>query len=226
LDKLRREYARVCDFDLGSVAKDVEHADHDWPAKKGALDERLQALRDIPKQAETQWKATEAVREAASRGKAGGNQLATLIETDDDLVRDATATASKAGELQSLSGQLYYSWDKLLTDLDDSRYGSDQVFRERIKTVRTHFIDVASKKTETTSDEHWVNVSEPQFRAVQNDLGMAIAHKDAGLFDSEAQTTAQPAGFAYIAPESQGSNRYGYWDHSSGHSVGPGCRST
>jgi hypothetical protein len=219
LDKLRREYARVCDFDLGPVAKDVEHADHDWPAKKDALDERLQALRDIPKQAETQWKATEAVREAASRGKAGGNQLATLIETDDDLVRDATAMASKAGELQSLPGQLYYSWDKLLTDLEDSRYGSDQVFRERIETVRTHFIDVASKKTETTSDEHWVNVSEPQFRAVQNDLGMAIAHKDAGLFDSEAQTTAQPAGFAYIAPESQGSNQYGYWDHSSGHSV-------
>jgi len=48
---------------------------------------------------------------------------------------------------------------------------------------------------------------------------VAIAHKDAGLFDSEAQTTAQPAGFAYIAPESQGSNQYGYWDHSSGHSV-------
>jgi len=44
---------------------------------------------------------------------------------------------------------------------------------------------------------------------------MAIAHKDAGLFDSEAQTTAQPAGFAYIAPESQGSNQYGYWTHAS-----------
>jgi hypothetical protein len=156
---------------------------------------------------------------AMNRRKTGGNQLATLIETDDDLARDATAMASKAGELQSLSVQLYYSWDKILTDLDDSRYGSDQVFRERIKTVRTQFIDVASKKIETTSDEQWLNVSEPQFRAVQNDLGMAIAHKDAGLFDSEAQTTPQPAGFAYIAPESQGSNQYGYWDDSSGHSV-------
>ena len=58
------EYATVCDFDLAPATKDVEHADHDWPAKKSALDERLQALRDIPKQAETQWKATEAVREA------------------------------------------------------------------------------------------------------------------------------------------------------------------
>ena len=126
---------------------------------------------------------------------------------------------AKAAELQSMCGQLYDSWDKILTDLDDSRYGDDQVFRERIKTVRTHLVDVASKKRETTSEERWTNVSEPQFHAVQNDLGMAIAHKDAGLFDYEAETTAQPAGFAYIAPESQGSNQYGYWDHSSGHSV-------
>ncbi len=219
LAKMRREYATVSDFDLTPVTSDVEHADNDWPAKKSALDERLQALDDIPKQAKTEWQATEAAREAASSGKASGSQLATLIETDDDLARDATAMSSKAAELQSLSGQLYYAWDKILADLDDSRYGRDQVFRERINTVRTHFVDVPSKKTETTSDEHWVNVSEAQFRAVQNDLGMAIAHKDAGLFDSEAQTTPQPAGFAYIAPESQGSNQYGYWDHSSGHSV-------
>ncbi len=220
LAKLQREYATLCDFDLAPAASDVEHADRDWPAKKSALDQHLQALRDIPKQAETEWKATEAAREAASSGKANGNQVATLIETDQDLARDGTAIASKAGELQSLSRQLYDAWDKILTDLDDSHYGSDdQVFRERINMVRTHFLDVASKKTETTSDEHWVNVSEPQFRAVQNDLGMAIAHKDAGLFDSEAQTMPQPAGFAYIAPESQGSNQYGYWDHAGGHSV-------
>jgi hypothetical protein len=104
-------------------------------------------------------------------------------------------------------------------DLDESRYDREEAFRERIKTVRTHLIDVASKKGQTSSEERWVNVSEPQFRSVENDLGMAIAHKDAGLFDSEAQTTPQPAGFAYIAPEAQGANEYGYWDHSGGHSV-------
>jgi hypothetical protein len=219
LDKMRQEYAIVHSFDLAPVTKDVAQADHDWPTKKGALDERLDALRVIPKQAETEWNATEALRDAASSAKPSGSQLATLIQTDDDLGQDARTMAVKAAELQSLCGQLYDSWDKILTDLDDSRYGSDELFRERIKTVRTHFVDIASKKTETTSDERWTNVSEPQFRSVQNDLGMAIAHKDAGLFDSEADTTAQPAGFAYIAPESQGSNQYGFWDHSSGHSV-------
>ena len=219
LDKMQREYVSLCKFDLTLVTKHVERAGDDWPAKKAALEERLEALRQVPKEAETQWSATEAVREAASNGKLGANQLATLIHTNDTLASETSTMAAKTAELEGLCGQLYDSWDKILTDLDDSRYGSDQLFRERIKTVRTHFIDVVSKKTEITSNEHWVNVSEPEFRAVQNDLGMAIAHKDAGLFDSEAQTTPQPAGFAYIAPESQGSNQYGYWDHSSGHSV-------
>jgi hypothetical protein len=219
LDTMQREYTTITSFDLTPVTNDVQQAEHDWPAKKAALDGRLDALRGIPKQAETQWNSTEGVREAASSGKLSGSQLATLIQTDDDLAIDVSAMPSKAAELHSLCEQLYDSWDKILTDLDDSHYGDYQVFRERIKTVRTHFIDVASKTGKTTSEEHWANVSGPEFRAVQNDLGMAIAHKDAGLFDSEAQTTPQPAGFAYIASESQGSNQYGYWDHSSGNSV-------
>ena len=63
-----------------------------------------------------------------------------------------------------------------------------------------------------------MDVSPSAYRSVEKDLGMAIAHKDAGLFDSEAQTRAQPPGFAYIAPPSQGSNQYGYWTHSGGQS--------
>jgi hypothetical protein len=51
---------------------------------------------------------------------------------------------------------------------------------------------------------------------MRNDLGMAVEHKPAGKYDSEAEHVAQPAGFAYVAPYSQGSNQYGYWDHRDG----------
>src|SRR5207245_1257844 len=97
--------------------------------------------------------------------------------------------------------------------------GGDTVYSEKLKTVRTHFVDVASKKTDVSSDDKWVDVPASTYRAVENDLGMAIAHKDAGQFDSEAQNTVQPAGFAYIAPPSQGSNQYGYWSNAGGASV-------
>lgn len=216
LDKMKREYDAVHSVDLQPVAATVQKAEHDWPAKKDALETRLAAVRAIPNEAETEWSSTEAARRDASAGKISGPELATLIQADDVLSRDASSVGVKVDELRASCGQLYDSWDKILTDLDISRDAGDRLYRERIKTVSTHIIDVDSKKSETTSDEHWVDVSEPAFHAVENDLGMAIAHKDAGLFDSEAQTTPQPAGFAYIAPESQGSNQYGYWTHSGG----------
>jgi hypothetical protein len=219
LSEMNREYQAVRAADLAPVSQIVQQAEKDWPAKKGDLDNRLAALHEIQNSAETQWKSTETARADAAAGKARGAELATLIQTDDALSNDAANLTAKTEELRSLSGQLYDSWDKILTDLDVSRFEGEPIYRERIKTVRTHFTDVASHKTETTQDERWVDVPEGTYHAVENDLGMAIAHKDAGLFDSEAQTTPQPAGFAYIAPVSQGSNQYGYWTHAGGESV-------
>lgn len=219
LKKMQREYEAIGAADLEPAAKTVARADADWPSKKSALDSRLASLREIPKSAETEWHALDAVRQDAASGKATSAQLVTLVEADDTLLREKQTLESGSKELNDLSGQLYDTWNKILTDLDTGHYGEDTFYRERIKTVRTHFTDVAAKKTETHSDEHWTNVSENSFRAVENDLGMAIAHKDAGLFDSEAENTPQPAGFAYVASPSQGSNQYGYWDHSHGESV-------
>jgi len=219
LDGMNREYQAIRAVDLVPLSKTIARADADWPAKASALDSRYSTLCAIPKKAETDWSSTAAARQDAAAGKASGKQVATLIETDDTLSQEVKTLAAGQDELRSLCNQLYDSWDKILTDLDTSRYGPDTVYRERLKTVRTHFVDVASKKTETHSEEHWANVSEASFRAVENDLGMAISHKDAGLFDSEAQNTPQPPGFAYVASPAEGSNQYGYWTHSGGESI-------
>ncbi len=61
-----------------------------------------------------------------------------------------------------------------------------------------------------------MDVPQATYEADKNDLGMAIEHKSAGKYDSEAERVAQPAGFAYVAPISVGRNQYGYWDHSGG----------
>lgn len=212
---MQRELDSIRAVDLSSLSSTVEKAEHDWPAKKDTLETRLNAIRAIPQDAQQQGDATAAARQDAATGNISSPELATLIAADDMLAVDAPALQHDSAELRSLCGQLYYSWDKILTDLDVERNGRDRLYRERIKTVRTHFVDVAAHKSETSSEEGWVDVSEPAYRAVEDDLGMAIAHKDAGLFDSEAQSTPQPAGFAYVAPESQGSNQYGYWTHSS-----------
>ena len=215
LAEMQREYDQIRAADLAPVTQTVTKAEQDWPAKKDVLDSRLATLRQSSEAAETQWRTTEAARQDAMAGKATGAEIATLIQADEALGADARNLTTGANELTAQSAQLYDAWDKILVDLDTSHRGFDTVYEEKIKTVHTR---VGNKPGEVTSDEHWVDVSPSAYRSVENDLGMAIAHKDAGLFDSEAQTTAQPPGFAYIAPPSQGSNQYGYWTHSGGQS--------
>jgi hypothetical protein len=211
LAEMQREYDQVRAADLDPVTQSVTKAEQDWPAKKGVLDSRLTTLRQSSEAAETEWRTTETARQDAMAGMATGAEIATLIQANETLAADARNLTTGANELKAQSAQLYDAWDKILVDLDTSHRGFDTVYSEKIKTVHT-------KKGEVTSDERWVDVSPSAYHAVDNDLGMAIAHKDAGLFDSEAQTTAQPPGFAYIASPSQGSNQYGYWTHSGGQS--------
>ena len=213
LANMTRQREAIRSFDFAPIDKVVQKAETDWPAKKTELDKRLASLQNSSKVAIADWDSNEAVRQAAADGKAGGQQIATLVRTDEELSRTVNALHADSSELRLLCGQLYDSWDKVLTDLESVRYGPNPVYRERIKTVRTHFTDVAGNKSEISNDDRWMNVSEASYRAVENDLGMTIAHKDAGLFDSEADTTPQPAGFAYIAPASQERNQYGYWTH-------------
>jgi hypothetical protein len=118
--------------------------------------------------------------------------------------------------LQSLTGQLYTSWDKLLVDMQARGEGNAREYDQKIRTVSTHITDAAAKTGETSSGEQWVIVTRPTYEAMRGDLGMAIEHKSAGLYDSEAEHVAQPAGMAYMAPPSVGSNQYGYWDHRDG----------
>ena len=219
LATMQREYDDIHGVDLTPVAEVVQKAEQDWPAKKTALDGRLASLRQSVEAAETQWRATESARQAAAAGTAAGPAIATLIQANDALHRDDTELTHDADELRAACGQLYDSWDKILADLEVAHRDGETVYSEKVSTVRTHYVDVAAKKTEISSDNKWVNVPASSYRTVENDLGMVIAHKDAGLFDSEAQNNVQPPGFAYIASPEQGSNQYGYWSHSGGQSV-------
>lgn len=216
VDDMKRAYDSVHGFDLAPVSATVRKAEQDWPLKKDTLETRMTALHDTISAADKEWDGTAAARQDAAAGKITGPDVVTLLHAGKDFQQEASALPSEAEELSKLCGQLYNAWDKVLIDLDVEKDGRDRLYRERIKTVTTHIIDVPSHQSETSGNEAWVNVSEPAFHAVEDDLGMTIAHKDAGLFDSEAQTTPEPAGFAYIAPESQGSNQYGYWTHSGG----------
>ena len=92
--------------------------------------------------------------EQASGGVLTGPSVAALISLDDDLAHTRTSLASGTQELADLSSQLYISWDKILTDLEISHFGHENVYRERINTVRTRLLDPAANRSEVAGVAH------------------------------------------------------------------------
>ena len=213
---MEREHQAIHGFDLGPVTAAVERAASDWPDKKADLEARLASERAIVSQADAQWQSTAEARRQAATGNLAGAGAGTLLAFEDSLETSAADLPQKADELRTLSAQLYTSWDKLLVDMQARGDGNARQYDQKIRTVRTHLADAAAKTGEVTSDEQWTAVPRATYDAMRNDLGMAIAHKPAGKYDSESERVAQPAGLAYVATPSQGSNQYGYWDHRGG----------
>jgi hypothetical protein len=216
LQQMDKDYRAIHEFDLASGAAAAEKAGRDWPEKKADLDARLAAGRALAAESDRAWEASAAARRQAASGNYANLDFGALLGTADLLRNAAADLPRKAGELKSLSAQLYDSWDKVLVDLETRGIGNSKEYDQKIRTVKVHVADSSSQTGNTTSEERWVTVPRSTFQAMQNNLGMAIEHKPAGKYDSEVERTPQPAGFAYMAPPSQGSNQYGRWEHRDG----------
>jgi hypothetical protein len=213
LDEMERQQRAIEAIDLGAASAAVQKAQNDWPEKRGDLEGRLAGLRSLKSEAEGAWQSSESARRAAAAGNLAG---IAAIAGAASVLRNASAVLPRqAAELQGLTGQLYQAWDKVLVDMDVRGIGTNRSFDQKIRTVRTRLDDPAGKASSTSSDEKWEEVPRETYEAMKNNLGMAVAHKPAGKYDSEAERVAQPAGFAYVAPPGQ-SNQYGRWERSDG----------
>jgi hypothetical protein len=216
LKQMTADHETLEHADFSAITATVQRAEADWPDKKTDLEARLAALKAIPTEADKSWQATSAMRRQAESGNLAGLDYASLLTTAETLHNDTTAIPARTTELQALTSQLYVSWDKILVDLRDRHSGGTRDYEEDIRTVRTQLEDASGKKGQTTSDDSWVEVSKATYQANEKNIGMAVGHKPAGKYDTEADEVAEPAGFAYMASPSQERNQYGYWDHSNG----------
>ena len=216
LQEMDRDYHVVHGYDLAPLSATVQKAGTDWPEKKADLDARLAAERNLVSEGDRAWESTAEPRRQAAAGNLANLDYGTLLGAADQLHTAAATLPAKAGELQSLGGQLYNSWDKVLVDMETRGIGTSKEYDQKIETVKTQVADASAKAGTSSSDERWVAVPQSTYQAMQKDLGMAIEHKPAGKYDSESDRVAQPAGFAYMAPPSQGSNQYGQWEHRDG----------
>jgi hypothetical protein len=216
MQQMAKDHEALDHTDFGPITAAVQKAEADWPAKKADLDARLAALRAMPAQADTIWVSSEPLRRQAASKDLAGLDYGTLLSDVQSLHDAESALPARITELQSLSGQLYTSWDKVLVDLQDRKSGGTRDYEEKIRTVRTRYPDASGTQGETTSEEAWVEVPHGTYEVNEKNIGMAIAHKPVGKYDLEADQVPEPAGFAYMAPLSQQRNQYGYWERRDG----------
>jgi hypothetical protein len=216
--QMERDYHSIQAFDLAPLKAAVARAQSDWPEKKIDLETRLASVTGLVSQADGVWQSTTKARAEVAAGPNAGFDTGAFLSAGDQLKAAADSLPRKAAELQALSGQLYDVWDKILVDMQTRGSGSSRDYQQKIRTVRTRLPNGAAKNGTTTADEQWASVSQATFNATRYNLGMAIEHKSAGKYDFEAEHVAEPAGFAYMAPPSQGSNQYGYWENRGGQS--------
>ena len=212
---MERDYKAIHAVDLAAAAAAVQKAQADWPEKKNDLDSRLATARGILTRSDELWQSTTEARRAAAANDYNKVDFGTLFAAADTLKTGAADLPKQAEQLKTLSAQLYESWDKVLVDMETRGSGNAREYDQKIKTVRTKVADATGKAGTATSDEKWVDVSKAQYQAMEKNLGMAIEHKPAGKYETESERVAQPAGFAYMAPQGQ-SNQYGHWEQSNG----------
>jgi hypothetical protein len=212
MQQMERDYQALRAADLGAVSAAVGKAATEWPEKATDLTSRLGGLKQTVSADEALYQSTAAARKEAAAGRVATIDVGALLTAAEKLHSDAASLPAKSAELTAMTAQLGRSWDKILVDMETKGSGGDRKYQQKIRTV------TVPKDGQATSEEQWVDVTQAKFDAQKNNLGMAIEHKPLGKFDFEAERTAQPAGFAYMAPPSQQRNQYGYWDNRGGQS--------
>lgn len=205
LQAMQSSYDALHAFDVDAAAPNVTKAITDWPAKKDDLQTRIDRLKAAKVEGERLWDSTAQIRAAAGSAPADFD-YATFFSTADRLDQISRDVTSGASSLNSLAGQLYVAWDKLLLD-----YDNDHNPPGKVRVVTTKFKDASLSGGESSSEERWENLV-ARSKDPDDTVGMVFERKAAGKYDSEAERVVEPPAYARVAPPGQ-ANAYGSWQN-------------
>ncbi|MCX6599495.1 MAG: hypothetical protein NTV70_24335 [Acidobacteria bacterium] len=201
LTAMQRTHDAIAAFDVAPAAR---KAIADWPAKKGDLEARVAALVAAKAAAEATWTGSAAVRALAAQPSPKGLDYGALFQSADRLDQTQAQLTTDSKAVDTLAGQLYTNWDKLLLEVDGGR--------EKVKIVRTKFPDATLANGVVSQEEMWEPLDARLRRDRDQHAGMVVERKPAGKYDSEAERVVQAPAYAYIAPPGQ-ANSYGSWNN-------------
>lgn len=204
LASMKADYDAVQSFSPETAAAAAAKAMADWPAKKLDLEQRIAALAGAKATAAQVWESSTQAREQAAGPDSDNIDYPALFASADQLDQLERQTREGAESINTLAGQLYVNWDKLLIEVDGGK--------QKTRIVRTRYPDATLQNGVSSQEEKWEPLTHSQAEHAERNVGMAIARKPAGKYDSEAESGVQAPGYAYIAPPGQ-ANAYGSWNN-------------
>ena len=190
----------------------VRRAASDWPQKAADLEARLAGMRNVVTEAAT----VRAALDAEDARDDSQIDYARLADAADRLELGLGDLNAGLASIPSLVDQLYVSWDEVLSDMSIEE-GADVRFFHLVRKMSVRIENSADGGgSALPQEENWVQVQKATYERHKDHLGMTLASKPAGFYDSEAKRDqVQPAGMGYIASPEQGQNRYGRWERRS-----------
>ena len=139
--------------------------------------------------------------------------LATLNGLADKKPTDYLATGRLADRIVSVSQEYAARRAELTKDLDTLSVSIDKILidmmRDGGKPHHKYRIITDQKSVDTS----WKQVPEAYYRLHENNLGLTLMSKPAGVFEEDASKVAAPPGYNYV-----GNSRYGEWRYRNGSS--------
>ncbi len=207
LADMKSNYEALHAFDVDAALAPAKKAEIDWPGKRDDIEARATQLKALKTQGEHAWESAAALRSEAESHNLANFDYATFFQNADRVDQTSRQLKEGANSIDQLAAQLYTSWDKLLLDVDDN-HG----LREKVRVVKTKYKDATLAGGEASSEERWEEAEAARKPDAEKSVGMVIARKPAGKYDSEVERVVQPPAIAYVAPPGQ-SNSYGSWQN-------------
>ena len=204
LEAMGADYQAIQSLDPESATAPARKAMLDWPAKRSDLEQRLAALAEMKARAQQVWEGSSATRAEAATANSESIDYPALFTSADQVRQLARQTREGADAINQLAGQLYVNWDKLLLEVEEDK--------QKVRIVRTRFPDATLQNGQPSQEEKWEPMQRAQAADAERNVGMVIARKPAGKYDSEVESALQAPGYAYVAPPGQ-ANAYGSWNN-------------
>ena len=204
IESMTRDYEAIRSFDPDSATAAARKAMFDWPAKRPDLEQRIASLAATKSRAEQVWESSSPARAQSASQNSEAVDYAALFASADELSQLARQAREGADAVNQLAGQLYVNWDKLLLEVSEDQ--------RKVRLVRTRFPDATLQNGQTSQEEKWEPLAGAEAAQMERNVGLVIARKPAGKYESEAESSVQAPGYAYVAPPGQ-ANAYGSWNN-------------